>query len=401
MTCRICNAQTDTVLDLGSSPPANALLSAPEDQLDSYPLVLEHCATCNSLQLRDCLGANDLYRNYFYVTPDSPQLLAHYEALHAELRRENYIDERSFVLEIGSNIGRLLKYLRPKVRKVLGIDPAANICEMAEDTGIDTICDFFDPQSAAQIKDTHGAPNLIVARHCLAHNSDPHVLISAAADLLTDGSHLVIENAYVLNTLQQNEFDQIYHEHMFYYSLHSMRALLAQHDLHVVNVFFAPVHGGSIVFVAKRKTGSDRVAQAVLECAKHEEAVLTPATFRRFAENTLMIRPKLRKLVLDIVASGQTVYTYGASAKGNTLLNYVGLTHEQIPFCADSTPMKQGKYLPGSLIRIISESEALENPPNFFLLTAWNYRDEIIRKVRKFGNSTTRFIVPIPVVEIL
>jgi len=401
VTCRICTAQTETILDLGSSPPANSLLSTPADHLDSYPLVLEHCATCGNVQLRDCLGAAELYQNYLYVTPDSPQLQAHYERLHADLRRGQYISPRSFVLEVGSNIGLLLRYLRPQVRKVLGIDPAANICKMAADAGVETVCDFFDPQSAARIREVHGTPDIIIARHCLAHNSDPHVLISAASSLLADDSHLVIENAYVLNTLEQNEFDQIYHEHMFYYSLRSMSALLAHHGFHVVNVFLAAVHGGSIVFVAKRQRAADDVAPAVHERTQHEDKVLTPVTFRHFAANTATIRSILRDLVFDLCSRGKKVYTYGASAKGNTLLNYVGLTREQIPFCADSTAVKQGKYLPQSLIRIISEAEALANPPDYFLLTAWNYRDEIIRKVRGLGNSTSRFIVPVPFVDVV
>jgi len=235
----------------------------------------------------------------------------------------------------------------------------------------------------------------------LAHNPDPHLLISAASDLMTDDALLIIENAYALNTVQQNEFDQVYHEHMFYFSIQSMSALLALHGLHLVNSFLAPVHGGSIVFVAKRRCSTDDVSPAVNELLERELALLTPAAFRRFRANTESIRSSLRALVLDSVARGKSIYTYGATAKGNTLLNYVGLTREQIPFCADSTPVKQGKYLPQSLIRVVSEEEALASPPDYFLLTAWNYRDEIIAKVRGSGNDRSRFIVPVPFVEVL
>jgi C-methyltransferase len=401
LTCRICGNRTETVLDLGSSPPANSLLTSPTDYARAFPLVLEHCSRCENLQLRDCLDTIDLYRNYLYVTPNSPQLQAHYERLMATLLEQRYIGSQSFVLEVGSNVGMFLRYLRPRVRKVLGIDPAANICRMALDQGIDTICDFFEPRSAEIIKRAHGMPSIIIARHCLAHNPDPHSLISAASSLLTDDALLVIENAYALNTVQQNEFDQIYHEHMFYFSVRSMSALLAFHGLHLVNAFLAPVHGGSIVFVAKRQCLADEVVPAVGALLERECALLTSDAFNQFCVNTQSIRSSLRNLVFDCVSRGKSIYTYGATAKGNTLLNYVGLTREQIPFCADSTPVKQGKYLPQSLIRVVSEREALANPPDYFLLTAWNYRDEIITKVRRSGNDSSRFIVPVPFVEVL
>ena len=401
MSCRICGSSTETVLDLGVSPPANSLLTSPNEYARPFPLVLEHCGQCENLQLRDCLAAADLYRDYLYVTPDSPQLESHYERLLHTFLEAGYINSASFVLEVGSNVGMFLRHLQPRVRKVLGIDPAANICRMAIAGGIDTICDFFEPRSAAFIESTHGKPSIIIARHCLAHNPDPHLLISAASRLLTDEALLIIENAYALNTVQQNEFDQVYHEHMFYFSIRSMSALLAFQGLHLVNAFLAPVHGGSIVFVAKRKCDGDAVAPALEMLLERETAILTPSAFSQFRANTESIRSSLRALVLDLVSRGKLIYTYGATAKGNTLLNYVGLTREQIPLCADSTPVKQGKYLPQSLIRVVPEQEALADSPDYFLLTAWNYRDEIITKVRKSGNFRSRFIVPVPRVEVL
>ena len=401
MTCRICGHQTEAVLDLGESPPANSLLESPADYCRSFPLVLEHCDKCGNLQLRDCLDAIDLYQNYLYVTPDSQQLHAHYARLCSWLIAADYLNSQSFVLEVGSNIGLFLRFLQPQVRKVLGIDPAMNICQMATDAGIDTVCDFFNPRSAGLIRNIHGAPDAVVARHCLAHNRDPHVLVEAAAGLMSTDAHLVIENAYVLNTVQQNEFDQIYHEHMFYFGIRSMSALLDRHGMHLVNVLLSPVHGGSIVFVAKLRHAANKVADAVAEHAEREDTLLTSSAFRRFRANTESIRLSLRDLVFDLVARGKSIYTYGATAKGNTLLNYVGITRAQIPFCADSTPGKQGRYLPQSLIRVISEEEALAKPPDYFLLTAWNYREEIIAKVRQTGNDTSRFIVPVPSVQVV
>jgi SAM-dependent methyltransferase len=401
MTCRVCKSGTRTVLDLGLSPPANSLLESPTDCEETYPLVLERCDACSSLQLRDCLSASVLYRNYFYVTPDSDLLSTHYAQLYEHLAGGSYVHAKSFVLEVGSNVGQLLAYLGIKGLRVLGIDPAANICAMAQARGIETVCDFFNPATAAAIRAAHGTPDLIIARHCLAHNCDPHVMVAGAAELLDVAGHLVIENAYALNTVENNEFDQIYHEHMFYFSIRSMQALLARHGMHLVNVFMAPVHGGSVIFVAKRKSAKDRVSANVEMHLQRERRGLETAAFERFAANTGEIRAKLRALIEELVAQGKRIYTYGATAKGNTLLNYVGLTSRQLPRCVDSTSIKQGRYLPGSGIQVISEEQASADPPDYFLLTAWNYKDEIIAKVRRSGNERTQFIVPIPSVQIL
>src|SRR5437660_769656 len=282
MSCRICGASaTRTVLDLGVSPPANSLLDRPDESQNCFPLVLEHCPHCANLQLRDCLDATELYRNYLYVTPDSRALQEHYEQLHHYLTARGYLAPQAFVLEVGSNVGLLLQYLQRKGFKVLGIDAAANICRMARDAGVNTICEFLGVTSARAIRDTYGMPDL------------------------------------------------------------------------------------------------------------------------RFAANAAGIRRSLRTLITELTSRGHDIYTYGATAKGNTLLNYVGLTREDIRYCVDSTTIKQGKYLPQSRIEVISEESAYASAPDYFLLTAWNYKEEIIAKVRQAGNRRSRFILPIPSVHIV
>jgi len=401
MACRICKAQTRTVLDLGESPPANSFSSAPTDEQGSFPLVLESCARCGNLQLRDCVDAELLYRNYLYTTPDSGMLRAHYEILYAYLAAGTYVRAQSFVLEVGSNSGLFLRYLQPHVGKVLGVDPAANICALARAGGIDTVCDFFALPAAKAIRAAHGIPDVIIGRHCFAHNCDPHVMVAAAVQLLADGGALVIENAYALNTIENNEFDQIYHEHMFYFSVRAMQTLLGLHGLYLADILLSPVHGGSIVFVARR-TDRREHQSALVERQLHVELLrLTTAALQRFHDSALRIRARLAELVRELNRAGNSIYTYGASAKGNTLLNYVGLTSADIRCCVDSTPIKQGKFLPQSNIEVVSEEYARGAPPDYFLLTAWNYEAEIIAKVRAAGNERSKFIVPIPEVRIV
>lgn len=399
MNCRICEAPAKEILDLGESPPANSLVESPDTEQASYPLVLEWCERCGNVQLRDCLSADELYSNYLYVTPRSQMLSEHYEYLSGFLLGNGYMSNDSLVMEIGSNIGYFLEHVKPKVRAVLGIDPARQISKMANDAGIPTICDFFNAESARRASDEHGAPQVVIARHCLAHNEWPQQMVEGAAAVLGDDGYLVVENAYVLNTIENTEFDQIYHEHMFYYSIKSMSEMLRRHGLSLVDVTMSLVHGGSIIFVARR--GEHEPSDAVRRYQSREELFLNGETFEHFAARTGHIRQQLSQLIAELTGRGEMIYTYGATAKGNTLLNYVGLTAEQIPYCVDNTQIKQGKFLPKSGIEIISEEAALEDPPGYYLLTAWNYQDEIIAKVRRAGNHTSQFIVPIPFVRIV
>lgn len=399
MSCRICESETDVVLDLGASPPANSLVDSREVEQESFPLVLEWCDTCGNVQLRDCLSAEDLYRHYLYVTPRSQMLRDHYEYLSNFLERAGYMNAESRVMEIGSNAGYFLEFLKGRVADIVGIDPAQEIAAMANENGIPTIADFFNVESATAAAETHGTPDLVFARHCLAHNEWPQEMVKGAAAVLADGGHFVVENAYVMNTVENCEFDQVYHEHMFYYSIRSMTEMLRREGLTLVDVTMSLVHGGSIIFIARK--GEGEPSDAVRRYASREDLFLSAETFKRFANRTTEIRSQLNELVKQLKSAGNSISTYGATAKGNTLLNFVGLNHDQIPFCVDNTDIKQGKFLPKSGIEVISEEAALSDPPDYFLLTAWNYQDEIITKVRAAGNLHSQFIVPIPFVRII
>lgn len=401
MECRICSKDTTEILNLGNTPPANSLLDTSTTSQEEFPLILEYCQRCHNLQLRDCLDATDLYKNYLYVTPDSSMLKSHYKYLCDYLHSSKYITKESFVVEVGSNIGYFLSFIEGSVSKVLGIDPAENICKMAEKNGIQTICDFFNKDSAKQIKENIGTPDVIIARHCFAHNDNPHELMKGVVELLPKNGKLVVENAYALNTIENNEFDQIYHEHMFYYSIRSMSTLLEIHNLVLIDVLISLVHGGSIIFVAEHKSHDNKISESVSQYLTNEELTLNNKTLLGFANKAFEIRNNLKILIAELKSENKTIYTYGATAKGNTLLNFVGLTSSEIQFCIDNTPIKQGKFLPKSQIKIISEDEGLSNPPDYFLLTAWNYKDEIIKKVRGAGNYHSKFIIPFPSVHIV
>lgn len=399
MSCRFCSAEVVEVLDLGTTPPANSLLPERRPDQARFPLVLEWCETCSNVQLRDCLSAEDLYSDYLYVTPQSDMLTAHYEQLTNFLFEGGFLKPESTVIEIGSNAGLFLKYLQPHVKSVVGVDPAHDIAQTAIEIGVPTIVDFFNAASAERAAEEHGTPDLVIGRHCMAHNEWPQEMVRGAAAVLPEGGHLVIENAYVMNTLENGEFDQIYHEHMYYFSIRSLEQMLAKEGFTVVDATVSLIHGGSIIVVARRGDGEPN--DSIAGYRSREGLFLNGGTFERFRDRATEIRTHLVDLVGDLTDKGHSVYTYGATAKGNTQLNFAGLTYEQIPYCVDNTPVKVGKYLPGSGIEVIDEEAALADPPDFFLLTAWNYKDEIVSKVRGAGNYSSKFIVPIPFVHVV
>jgi len=401
LNCRICSGYTRTIIDLGISPPANSLLDNTRQSVCSYPLVLEYCNSCCNIQLRDCLDSRDLYKNYLYVTPDSKMLNEHYEYLTRFLLSNKYINSDSKVLEIGSNIGLYLNHIRPFVKEILGVDPAENIAKLANAKGVHTICEFFSKELAMDLRNSKGKVDTIIARHCFAHNASPHDLLKGVKVLLDEGGVFVIENAYALNTIENNEFDQIYHEHMFYYSIQSMTKVLEMNGFKLIDILISLVHGGSIVFIAKHISSKNSISNSLRTHLQYEKEKLNMNTLARFSSNAFTLKEDLLKTINAINQRKETIYSYGATAKGNTLLNFLGLDNSIIKYCVDSTSIKQGKYLPGSKIKIINEDFKDVERPDYFLLTAWNYKDEIITKVRNKGNKDSAFIVPFPTLHII
>lgn len=399
--CRICGEETFMVLNLRHHPFANALVSSPLAPLKIYPLALMVCRACAGAQLNYCADEKELYVDYIYITPDSTELKEHYGNIVSFLRENNYLDDSTAVLEIGSNIGRFLSYLKPHVHSVLGVDPAANISKMAVEQGIPTVNDFFNRASAERILEKEGKKDLIVARHCFAHNEKPWSMLEGVQKLLAPDGTLLIENAYFLDTVQALEFDQIYHEHMYYYTLRSIRAILDRYDMKLVDCMHSPIHGGTMIYIGKFKAAKTEAHTRVDNSLALEKDMHRPEFYREFISHIQQNKRDLMQLLGALKSQGAVIHAYGASAKSTTLFNYYGIDNDMVPVVVDSTITKQGKYVPLVNIKVISEEEAKANPPDYYLLTIWNYKDEIIHKVRSWGNQKTKFILPHPKVEIV
>ncbi len=399
--CRICEGETFMLLNLRHHPFANSLVDSTLDPVKIYPLALLVCKKCSAAQLSYCADNRELYSRYNYITPDSSELKAHYGQIISFLKAGGYLRPKARVLEIGSNIGRFLEFIKPEVNSVLGVEPAENIVASAEKNGVPTVNDFFHAASAEKIRKESGKKDLIAARHCFAHNEKPWLMLEGVKKLLSPQGVFVIENAYFLDTVNGREFDQIYHEHMYYYNLRSISAMLDRYGFELVDALHSPIHGGTMMYVARFKTARSVIHPRVREYLKREKDMHKKEFYADFLAHILENKHALTKLLEKLTSAGSTVHAYGASAKSTTLFNYYGIYDDMVPYAVDSTVTKHGKYIPLVNIKIIDEEEGRRNPPDYYLLTIWNYKDEIIRKVRSFGNKKTKFILPHPKVEIV
>jgi SAM-dependent methyltransferase len=399
--CRICDSlNVRSVIDLGDMPLANRLKPAPYTPEKRFPLEVEFCRDCGNTQLTHCVAAADLFEDYLYVTPTSPTLEAHHVNLFYHLRAHGYLPKDAFVLEFGSNVGHFLHYAQTQGSRVLGIDLARAIVEMANARGVPTLCGHFGPEVAEATVSTHGRAQLVVGRHCAAHNADPHALVDGARRALAPGGVFVMENAYGLNTILHGEIGQIYHEHMYYYTARSVARLFAENGLELVDLMPTEIHGGSMVFFGA-VPGTWPVRSIVAATIARERAVLNDALLDLLPQTLERWRSETHALLDRFRETGRSVWMYGGSAKAATFINTVGIDERDIRYCADSTPEKIGLFLPGTGIEVRPEAEAIAARPDYYLVTAWNYCNELIQKVRAGGNLHSGFAAPFPEVQVI
>ena len=394
--CRLCSSSTNQIVDLGLSPPANNFHDLQGQTSSTFPLVVDFCDNCKCIQLRDCLDMEFLYKHYSYLTPDIVTLTQHYEELIDYLVSSSYMNNQSKCLEIGSNKGLFLNTIKPHVSSILGVDPAVNIAEIANDLGVETICSFFDESVAKDIKVNKGKIDLVVARHMFAHNPDPKIILKGVKEVLSTEGIFLIENAYAIPTFNKGEFDQIYHEHMFYYSVQSMSFLLKEFSFELIDLFDSNVHGGSLVFIAANKEKA-KISTRVKEYLNYEKTLFDQGNiFNQFKKKIKNLKEKILLEINNDIEDGKLIGAYGATAKSFTMFTYLGLNKDEIKYCVDTTPTKVNKYFPFFEIPVVSEDYFISNPVDTLLVTAWNYKQHIIKKSKKLFPKGTKLIFPLP-----
>jgi SAM-dependent methyltransferase len=398
--CRACGGQHfDRFLELGDMPLANSFLAGPEafSSERRYPLDVYFCRDCSLVQLLDVIDPEVLFRDYIYVTGTSDTMAAHNARYARTVVEFLGLGAGDRVVEVASNDGSLLRQFQELGVGVLGVEPAVNIAAMAESNGVPTVNTFFDAATAAELKRKHGDARVIIGNNVLAHVDHTRDFLDGCRDLLAPDGLVIVEVPYVGEMLERLEYDTIYHEHLCYFSITALLRLFEEVGLSVVRLDRVPVHGGSLrVYAGHRERGDH--AEAVREQVRREEenGIVDPDRYRRLARDGVGHRAALRELLDELRTSGGTLAGYGAPAKGNTLLNYCGIDRDIIPFIADRSPLKVGKYTPGTHIPVLPPSALLERQPDFTLILAWNFAREIMDQQREYAEAGGRFIIPIP-----
>jgi SAM-dependent methyltransferase len=406
--CRNCRAPLELVLiDLGSAPLSNAYLTAitlrrPEKWL---PLRVLVCERCWLVQAEAYSRVAEIFNeDYAYFSSFSDAWMTHAKKYVDDVTEEFKLSKSSFVVEVASNDGYLLKNFVDMNVPCLGVEPTASTAAAARAKGVATLERFFGADLAKEIIDTDGHADLLVANNVLAHVPEPHDFLDGVSLLLTHSGVATFEFPHLMNLIEQKQFDTIYHEHFAYLSFTATVDLMARSGLNVFRVKELQTHGGSLrVFAQPAELGARDVEFSVDELLQRESdaKMLSPDFYRGFQDNANQVKNRFLTFLLDAAASGQTVVGYGAAAKGNTLLNFAGVGPDLIRFVVDKNPAKQGKFLPGSRIPIVDESKLAEARPDYVVIFPWNLKAEVTDQLSYARSWGAKFVTCIPALEVV
>ena len=401
-SCRFCHADLHhTFVDLGMSPLCETFLDARDlNQMEPfYPLHVYVCEQCLLVQLEEYVSPADIFTDYPYFSSYSDSWVRHASRYADAISERLSLHPGSLVVELGSNDGYLLQHFVAKSIPVLGIEPAQNVAEVANARGVRTRTVFFGPEVAEQVRGEGRAADLVVGNNVLAQVPDLNGFVAGIETLLADDGVVTIEFPHLLRLVAENQFDTIYHEHFSYFSFLVAERIFAAHGLRLFDVEELPSHGGSLrIYGCHAASGSHPTTAAVEEMRSKERAagVERLEYYDAFKHQVEETKRKLLDLLIDVRASGKTVVGYGAPGKGNTLLNYCGIRGDFLDFTVDRNPHKQGRFLPGTHVRIGAPHDVDAARPDFVLILPWNLKDEIIEQLAHVRDWGGKFILPIP-----
>jgi len=397
--CRSCGSEDLSVfLALGDLPLSDGLvrperLGTPEPR---FPLDVAFCAGCSLVQILETVAPEELFQDdYPYFSSFSDALLRHSEGNVKARLAERELGPSSLVVELASNDGYLLQYYVRAGVPVLGIDPAEGPVAAAREKGVDTIHDFFTQGLAKRLAAEGRRADVMHGNNVLAHVADTNGFVQGIATLLKPDGCGVFEFPYIKDLIEHTEFDTIYHEHLCYFSLSALVPLFARHGLTLFRVERLPIHGGSLrIFVGRGRAVESSVTE--LLALEREVGIDRLDFYRDFSRRVDRLRDDLVQLVRGLKAEGKRIAAYGAAAKGAIMVNYTGLGSDCFEWCADRNVHKQGRYMPGVQVPIVSPDRVLEDQPDYLVILPWNFKDEIMEQQAAYAQRGGRFIIPAP-----
>lgn len=394
-TCRICKSrEIIEFLDLGKQPYANSLLKSPSEKESFYPLSLSFCRNCTLVQLNHTANPKELFSNYVWLTSTSSTAREYAVDFCKETVSRIKNLKNDYVLEIASNDGTFLKPFAQKGYKVLGIDPAKNIVDIAVSNGIPTVCEFFGVNSVKKIIKERGRAKTLIARNVLPHVANIHDFVEGMSMVLDDKGLLALEVHYAKTIYEQLHYDSIYHEHLCYFTVKSLETILNKYNLYIEDITKSPISGGSLVVYAKKTKTKESTYVLKL---KLEEKQMKLNTLERWEDFAAKVKQHRKELLRILHANkNKVIVGYGASARSSTLLNYCNIDSKLISVIADQNPLKQGLYTAGTHILIDNPENVMRKNPDFFVILAWNFKSEIIKILKEKYKFSGKVLIPLP-----
>jgi methylation protein EvaC len=401
--CLLCDHDVEPFISFGRMPIANGFLDKADFEREFFfELKVAYCPSCEMAQLGELVDESKLFHGaYPFYSSTSQRMAAHFKSLSEWLCERYMIDTDPFVVEVGSNDGILLKNLSGAGIRHLGIEPSTNVADVARAAGLNVVSRFFDAELAREIVAQQGQADVFTCANVMCHIPYLHSVAEGIRILLKHKGVLVFEDPYLGDIVEKTSYDQIYDEHVFYFSAGSVGKLFGQHGLELIDVLPQDVHGGSMRYVLAPK-GSRPVSAAVAALRAREQALglHKPETYDRFRRNVEKSRDDLMKLLRELKQSGKRVVGYAATSKSTTVTNYCGITPDLVEFISDTTPMKQGKFSPGVHIPVRPRKDFAARYPDYALLFGWNHGVEIKANERAFIEAGGKWIEYVPSVRV-
>lgn len=404
-TCRLCDsAELDLVVPITATPVADAYVPKEllNEEQECFPLDLYQCRACKHVQLLDVVDPEVLFRHYSYFTGRTGGLLKHFEDYAERVIRRNNIPTGSRVLDIGSNDGTFLSFFKARGMQVLGVDPAKNIAQKANESGIETLPEFFNSAIAAKIRAERGPAKIVSANNVFAHTDDMGGMADAVCTMLDDDGVFVFEVSYLVDVVEQMLLGTIFHEHVCYHSVIPLDAFLRRHGMELIHVERVGIQGGSIIGTAQRLGGPRPIDGSVAELKQLEETsrIHDPATLKAFSDKIETVRQGVTELVSKLHADGKTIAGFGAARSGTFLIYHFNLG-KILDFIVDDSPDKQSLFSPGYHIPVYPTSEMYARKPDYVFILAWVHSKAIAKNHQRYIDGGGKFITCFPSIQVV